>query len=92
MTVLDQDRNLASLPIMKGNKMMRTHYAEVEYDIGDFDDDELIEEMKSRNLLFTPPSHDPLVYELFLARVDGNVAQFEKTLQKLFIDRLNKTV
>jgi len=72
--------------------MIRTHYAEVEYDIGDFDDDELIEEMKSRNLLFTPPSHDPLVYELFLARVEGNVAQFEKTLQKLFIDRLNKTV
>lgn len=92
MTVLDQDRNLASLPIMKGNKMMRTHYAEVEYDIEEFDDDELIEEMKSRNLLFTPPSHDPLVYELFLARVEGNVAQFEKTLQKLFIDRLNKTV
>ena len=92
MTVLDQDRNLASLPIMKGNKMMRTHYAEVEYDISEFDDDELIEEIKTRNINFSPDKDDPLVYELFLARVEGNVAQFEKTLQKLFIDRLNKTV
>jgi len=72
--------------------MVRTHYAEVEYDIGEFDDDELIEEMKSRNLVFLPPSHDPLVYELFLARVDGNADQFEKALKKLFLDRLNKTV
>jgi len=72
--------------------MTRTHYAEVEYDIEEFDDDELIEEMKSRNLVFTPPSHDPLVYELFLARVEGNAEGFEKTLKKLFIDRLNKTV
>jgi hypothetical protein len=72
--------------------MTRTHYAEVEYDIEEFDDDELIEEMASRNLVFTPPSHDPLVYELFLARVEGNNDQFEKALKKLFIDRLNKTV
>jgi hypothetical protein len=72
--------------------MTRTHYAEVEYDIGEFDDDELIEEMASRNLVFTPPSHDPLVYELFLARVEGNSEGFEKALKKLFIDRLNKTV
>jgi len=72
--------------------MTRTHYAEVEYDIGEFDDDELIEEMASRNLVFTPPSHDPLVYELFLARVEGNGEGFEKILKKLFIDRLNKTV
>ena len=72
--------------------MVRTHYAEVEYDIGEFDDDELIEEMASRNLFFTPPSHDPLVYELFLARVEGNSDQFEKALKKLFLDRLGKTV
>jgi hypothetical protein len=72
--------------------MTRTHYAEVEYDIGDFDDDELIEEMKARKLSFVPENYDPLIYELFLARVDGNVEQFEKVLQKLFIDRLNKTV
>jgi hypothetical protein len=72
--------------------MIRTHYAEVEYDIGEFDDDELIEEIESRNLHFTPEKNDPLVYELFLARVDGNVEQFEKTLKKLFLDRLNKTV
>jgi hypothetical protein len=74
--------------------MARTHYTEVEveYDISDFDDDELIAEMKSRNLVFTPPSHDPLVYELFLARVEGNGEGFEKALKKLFIDRLNKTV
>jgi len=76
------------------NKMMRTHYAEVEveYDIGDFDDDELIEEIESRNLHFKSEKDDPLIYELFLARVDGNVEQFEKTLQKLFLDRLDKTV
>ena len=72
--------------------MVRTHYAEVEYDTGEFDDDELIEEMASRNLIFTPPSHDPLVYELFLTRVEGNTEGFEKALKKLFIDRLNKTV
>jgi hypothetical protein len=68
------------------------HYVEVEVDLDDFDDDELMEEIKARNLIFTPTSHDPLVYELFLARVDGNTEQFEKTLKKLFIDRLNKTV
>ena len=72
--------------------MKRTHYAEVEYDIGDFDDDELIEELESRNLNYMHEKNDPLVYELFLARVEGNVEQFEKALQKLFIDRLNKTV
>jgi hypothetical protein len=72
--------------------MARSHYAEVEYDISEFDDDELIEEMKSRNLVFLPPSHDPLVYELFLARVEGNEKQFEQSLRKLFLDRLGKTV
>lgn len=72
--------------------MLRTHYAEVEYDIGDFDDDELIEEMKARNLSFVPEKDDPLVYELFLARVEGNSEGFEKTLKKLFLDRLDKTV
>jgi hypothetical protein len=72
--------------------MVRTHYAEVEYDIGEFDDDELIEEMESRNLNFKPEKDDPLVYELFLARVEGNGEGFEKILKKLFIDRLNKTV
>ena len=72
--------------------MARLHYAEVEYDISEFDDDELMEEIKARNLIFTPTSHDPLVYELFLARVDGNTEQFEKTLKKLFLDRLGKTV
>ena len=92
MTVLDQDRNLASLPIMKDNKMIRPHYVEVEYDIGEFDDDELIEEMKARKLSFVPENDDPLIYELFLARVDGNSERFEKVLQKLFLDRLNKTV
>ena len=72
--------------------MIRTHYAEVEYDIGDFDDDELIEEMTARKLSFVPENDDPLIYELFLARVDGNSERFEKVLQKLFLDRLNKTV
>jgi hypothetical protein len=74
--------------------MVRTHYAEVEveYDISDFDDDELIEEIESRNLNFKPEKDDPLVYELFLARVEGNTEGFEKALKKLFIDRLNKTV
>jgi hypothetical protein len=74
--------------------MARTHYAEVEveYDISDFDDDELIEEIESRNLNFKPEKDDPLVYELFLARVEGNAEGFEKALKKLFIDRLNKTV
>jgi len=74
--------------------MKRSHYAEVEieYDIGDFDDDELIEEIKSRNLDFKPEKDDPLVYELFLARVEGNTAQFEKELQKLFLDRLDKRI
>ena len=72
--------------------MKRTHYVEVEYDIGEFDDDELIEEIKARKLSFVPEKDDPLIYELFLARVEGNVEQFEKALQKLFIDRLNKTV
>ena len=71
---------------------MRSHYAEVEYDIGEFDDDELIEEMKARKLNFVPENDVPLIYELFFARVEGNVEQFEKALQKLFIDRLNKTV
>jgi hypothetical protein len=74
--------------------MARSHYTEVEveYDISEFDDDELIEEMKSRNLNFKPEKDDPLVYELFLARVEGNAPQFEKALQKLFLDRLDKTV
>jgi hypothetical protein len=72
--------------------MAQRHYAEVEYDIGDFDDDELIEEIESRNLNFKPEKDDPLIYELFLARVDGNTEQFEKTLKKLFLDRLEKTV
>ena len=72
--------------------MTRTHYTEVEYDISEFDDDELIEEIESRNLNFKSEKDDPLVYELFLARVDGNTEQFEKTLKKLFIDRLSKTV
>jgi DNA polymerase III delta subunit len=72
--------------------MARTHYTEVEYDISEFDDDELIEEMESRNLNFKPEKDDPLIYELFLARVEGNTEQFEKALQKLFLDRLNKTV
>jgi DNA polymerase III delta subunit len=72
--------------------MARTHYAEVEYDISEFDNDELIEELKSRNLDFKPEKNDPLVYELFLARVEGNTAQFEKALQKLFLDRLGKTI
>ena len=72
--------------------MKRTHYAEIEYDIGEFDDDELIEEMKSRNLSFVPENDDPLIYELFLARIDGNSERFEKALKKLFLDRLNKTV
>jgi hypothetical protein len=68
------------------------HYVEVEVDLDDFDDDELIEEMKSRNINFKPEKDDPLVYELFLARVEGNDEQFEKTLKKLFLDRLGKTV
>ena len=74
--------------------MARTHYTEVEveYDISDFDDDELVEEIESRNLNFKPEKDDPLVYELFLARVEGNGEGFEKALKKLFIDRLNKTV
>jgi len=72
--------------------MARTHYAEVEYDIGEFDDDELIEEIESRNLNFKPEKDDPLVYELFLARVEGNEKRFEQSLRKLFLDRLNKTV
>jgi DNA polymerase III delta subunit len=72
--------------------MARTHYTEVEYDISEFDDDELIEEMESRNLNFKPEKDDPLVYELFLARVEGNTEQFEKSLQKLFLDRLDKRI
>jgi len=72
--------------------MARIHYAEVTYDIGEFDDDELIEEIESRNLNFKPEKDDPLVYELFLARVEGNTEGFEKTLKKLFLDRLGKTV
>jgi len=72
--------------------MKRSHYTEVEYDISEFDDDELIEEMESRNLNFKPEKDDPLVYELFLARVEGNLEGFEKALKKLFLDRLNKTV
>jgi hypothetical protein len=70
--------------------MVRIHYAEVTYDIGEFDDDELIAEMKLRKLDYNPPKNDPLLYELFLARVEGNAAQFEKALQKLFLDRLDK--
>jgi DNA polymerase III delta subunit len=72
--------------------MARTHYTEVEYDISEFDDDELIEEMESRNLNFKPEKDDPLVYELFLARVEGNSERFEKALQKLFLDRLDKRI
>lgn len=72
--------------------MARIHYAEVEYDIGEFDDDELIEELKSRNLNFKPEKDDPLLYELYLARVEGNTVQFEKALQKLFLDRLDKRI
>lgn len=72
--------------------MARSHYAEIEYDIGEFDDDELIEELKSRNLDFKPEKDDQLVYELFLARVEGNEKKFEQSLRKLFLDRLGKTV
>jgi hypothetical protein len=68
------------------------HYVKVEVDLDDFDDDELIEELQARGKYFELPKDDPLVYELFLARVDGNAEQFEKTLKKLFLDRLGKTV
>jgi len=68
------------------------HYVEIEVDLDDFDDDELIEELEARGVNFKPEKDDPLVYELFLARVEGNAEGFEKALQKLFIDRLNKTV
>jgi hypothetical protein len=68
------------------------HYVEVEVDLDDFDDDELIEELEARGVHFKPEKDDPLVYELFLARVDGNAELFEKTLKKLFLDRLGKTV
>ena len=68
------------------------HYVEVEVDLDDFDDDELIEELEARGVNFKPEKDDPLVYELFLARVEGNTEGFEKALKKLFIDRLNKTV
>jgi hypothetical protein len=68
------------------------HYVEVEVDLDDFDDDELIEELQARGKYFEPEKNDPLVYELFLARVEGNSDQFEKALQKLFLDRLGKTV
>jgi hypothetical protein len=72
--------------------MARIHYAEVTYDIGEFDDDELIAEMKLRSLDYNPPKNDPLLYELYLARVEGNAVQFEKALQKLFLDRLDKRI
>jgi len=72
--------------------MARTHYTEVEYDISEFDDDELIAEMKLRSLDYNPPKNDPLLYELYLARVEGNAVQFEKALQKLFLDRLDKRI
>jgi hypothetical protein len=68
------------------------HYVEVEVDLDDFDDDELIEELQARGKYFKPEKNDPLIYELFLARVEGNTEQFEKTLKKLFLDRLGKTV
>jgi len=68
------------------------HYVEVEVDLDDFDDDELIEELEARGVNFKPEKDDPLVYELFLARVEGNSEIFEKALKKLFLDRLNKTV
>jgi len=65
------------------------HYVEVEVDL---DDDELIEELEARGVNFKPEKDDPLVYELFLARVEGNEKQFEQSLRKLFLDRLGKTV
>ena len=71
---------------------MSRHYVEVEVHLDDFDDDELIAELNSRNQQYNYIKNDPELYELFLARVEGNGEVFEKVLKKLFLDRLGKRI
>ena len=76
------------------------HYitTKVDVDLADFDDDEIIEELQSRDYIVTKKPHQWVddevfaLYQEWLADEGDNDRRFDKALRAFFSKMLNKNV